>query len=200
MSLPLRKNQPLQSPLDYWMSPNEINGFHQHLQGERKGPTPPIGWYWARFGRRTVSNAMSIIEQPQPLPMSQHFNLNGTNIINGTFAVKKDSCCKDCSSLGNSPFSCQPAEPQGAYTKCAPNKFGPRKNYLYNGQYYCCNESPFGAATLEEAKINRNQRTVSQFNYNADPAHDKMKAQTRSIFGKNYEREARFVGARVSTS
>jgi len=194
MSLPLRQ-QPFQSPADYIQSPREQQGFFQWLQGHPR-PLLPIGYYWEKFSNGQVTNVMERMQPTPALPLSQHFMQNSMNIVDGQY--QKQACCNSC---GNSrvPFSCTKA--QGSQSKCP----GKSQLYLYNDQYLCCTESPYGETAKKNVQQARNTRQNRTPKMLAEPRHldpftQNMKAKAQQVFGNGYREREGNVYMRVSTS
>lgn len=88
MSLPVR-NQPFQSPNDFIESRPEQQAF-----ADMAFATPRTGivrLFWNRFETDQVSNRLTRARKEQPPPLSQFFNYNRMNIIDGGFSVKNQN-------------------------------------------------------------------------------------------------------------
>jgi hypothetical protein len=211
MSLPLRK-QPLQSQHDYNQSLAEQKLFADvAFANTSRG----IRWFWDRFGGDQVSNRITRARKDEPPQLSQFFNYNQTNIIDGGFSLpKKPACCKSCSKAGDSPawpvtpyskppFTCQMANPQAEGANCPPWHGLPTQEYLYNDFYLCCATDPFGATAgelLSRAKFERNSIDHGRLNLNLDPATRTQGGKAQKKVGHLMRTSNHFVSTRVSTS
>lgn len=201
MSLPVRR-QPFQSPNDYLESSEEQRAFADTAFATPK--TGIVRWFWDRFAGDQVSNRITRARKEQPPPLSQFFNYNGMNIIDGGFSVKKqEACCKGCASTTKPPFSCTLANPQAEGANCPPWHGIPTKEYLYNDYYLCCVSSPFGAEAgehLKKAKLDRNTLNHARLNVNLDPATRIQTAKAQMKVGHLMDKTNHFVSTRISTS
>ncbi|MBS0654724.1 MAG: hypothetical protein JSR46_03020, partial [Verrucomicrobia bacterium] len=209
MSLPVR-HQPFQSPNDYAESQAEQKAFV-----DMAFMTPRAGlvrWFWDRFSGDQVSNKVTRARKDQPPQLSQFFDYNGMNIVDGGFSFKESKpCCKSCASppsplspYTKPPYSCMLANPQAEGAKCPPWHGIPTKEYLYNDMYLCCASNPFGASPgqlLNNAKKQTQSfLTVNDLNHNLDEAYMSQYSKTQSKVKHLMSPPNHLVSTRISTS
>lgn len=201
MSLPLR-NQPLQGPDDYRQSPAEINGFLSAAVGRDKSSITRLEW--ARFGARPVANFLSRNEpKPANIFLPEYFSINNTRTLAGNLQAPLP--CKCGCKTGKEPFSCSPANPQASSAKCGQWNGLPTSLYLYNGQYLCCQQSPFNFKTPNPmADVNKWKQSLTPTKLGAphhlDPNTERHRQITKNALGGMYCERPVYVSTRVSTS
>jgi hypothetical protein len=197
-----RYHQPLQNPDDFKQSGVEIQGLHQLAQGNAK-KSPIVSWFWDRWGTGTTNNGLAKM-QPQPeIPFGQYFVVANERKIDSSALCVQGGCCKDCApKSSNAPWSCYAIASPSA--QCKPGPLGPTTEYLYNGVYYCCQQSPFGspAPYLQQLRAQNDSRSTQAYIDQVPLAtgQEKMKTKTRAVTGAMYEKQTHQVSTRIGTS